>query len=500
MGTVDYDSRHYTSTLDTETVYYRYGESEDFDLSFVDIQWLNQWRFFEDRVGVYANYSRENDMFNTIQGAFEDRLFGFENDLILYSRMFGASYTVPYSYSWDGQARIDYEDSDGQTRNGIDSLFAQLDSSTLSGYAKFGQYEDEQPTYWFVDFNYDEFFRDDESLYRYYETYGEIRIPIYERLHVAGTGYYGENESTYLNELGLGGGNRQLRTNGLGLAWEKSNTSFVQVTHEWNHTDDTSFWAGSFSWQMLDRWAAQWRKQKRVYGDVENGVITYTNGRHQFSASYEESVEVRRQLQSVEVGEAVYVCDVNAEGEATFDETLCFIPDALNYTLEAGQFTVTTSGFVFPVSETLVFSEISSGSWSYSAPSKWSHVANWEWRKERNIEEDLVVDNIAGFNQQEFEFSFEGTWRLGDVSRIVGNYRFEKQKFTGGQNETYSRLYRLAYERELNRHSEYSVGLQYNNRHARGISYASDDARIFASFTYHFGKKNKRRRDLYPNL
>jgi hypothetical protein len=496
LGTVDYDSRHYSSTLDSEWVYYRYSESDELNLDFVDVRWLNQWSFWEDRVGIYANYSRENDTYNTIQGAFEDRLYGFQNDLILYSRMAGISYNVPYDYDWDGILKLDFEDSDGQARNNNDNLFSQLDSSTLSGYSKIGQYEKEQPVYWYADLTYDEFFRDGDSLYRYYETYGEVRLPIYERLHLAATGYYGENVSTYLEEQNLDGGNTKLRTNGLGLAWEKNNTSFVQITHEWNHSDNTTFWAGNFSWQLFDRWQAQWRKQKRVYGDVETGSLSYTNGRHQFSATHEESVELRRQIQSVEVGSALYVCDVNDEGEALFDDEFCFIPDALNYTLETGQFTITTSDVVFPVIETLVFSEVTKASWAYNAPSKWSHTADWEWRKERNIEAE--ENTLYGFNQQEFNFSFKGTWRVSALANIVGDYRFEKQKFIGGEVQTYSRLFRLAYERDLNRNSEYSVGLQYNNFDGDRVSYSFDDARIFATFTYHFGKKNKRRRELLP--
>lgn len=502
----DYESNVYNSTLDVEWVNYHYTESDDIQLNNVNLDWGNKWSFLDERLGIYADYSREYDFITAFQGSFDSRLFGYENNVVLYRKSAGLAYNIPSSKDIDGMVEIDYLDNDsrirGQSIIGVgDVVFPSvaIDSGNLRGYVKVGQYKEDRGAIWYVDATRDEFFRNDESVYQALESSAKGRLPVYYNLHVVGTAYVGDNESTYLRDAGLDGQTQDLRTTGVGLAWKQGEQVYLEVTHEWDHSNETTFWAGSVNWQITKNWHAQWQKQKRVFGDVESASLNYSNERHSLTATHSEMVDVRRQNQQVLVGDSVFVCDIGESGEPEFTEELCFVPTDEDYTIGEGQFTYTSQRFVFPIVERLVFVKETQAQWSYDNLSQWRHTVDLEWRDERSLEDEStnLFGVISGLGQESFEVDIEGEWSFDNIRSLNPSFRFTNTDRVG-LGKTIERTISLVYEQDLNRNSEFSLGVQYIDLDSFQERFALDGYSVFATYTYHFGKNNKRRRGLYP--
>ena len=506
VTTADYESNVYNSSLEVEWINYHYTESDDIELNNVNLDWANNWSFMDDRVGIYADYTREYDFITAFQGSFDSWLFGYENNVVLYRKSAGVAYTIPQSKDIDGVAKIDYSDSNssgrGQSLIGSDEQALRIvavDSGNLRGYMKVGQYEDDPDMLWYLDVTRDEFYRNDESVYQSLESSAKGRIPVVSNLYLVGTGYLGENESTFLRESGLDGQTQDLKTTGAGLAWKRGDQLYIEVTHEWDHSNETTFWAGTANWQISKNWSLQWDKRKRVFGDVESATISYSNERHTLTATHSEMLDIRRQNRQVLVGDSVYICEIGESGEPEFTEDLCFVPVDQDYTLGEGQFTYTSQRFAFPIVERLVFVKESVLQWHYDNLSQWRHRLDVEWRDEESLEEETTdpFGIPSGLGQEALEIDIEGEWLLDDVRSIKPSFRIADTDRIG-LGRTIERLTSVVYEQELNRNSEFSVGVQYTNLDSFQKQLEIDGYSVFATYTYHFGKNNKRRRGLYP--
>lgn len=506
VTTADYESNVYNSSLEVEWINYHYTESDDIELNNVNLDWANNWSFMDDRLGIYADYTREYDFITAFQGSFDSWLFGYENNVVLYRKSAGAAYTVPQSKDIDGIVKIDYSDSNssGRGQSLIDSdeqalRTVAVDSGNLRGYMKVGQYEDDPDMLWYLDVTRDEFYRNDESVYQSLESSAKGRIPVVSNLYLVGTGYLGENESTFLRESGLDGQTQDLKTTGAGLAWKRGDKLYIEVTHEWDRSNETTFWAGTANWQISNNWSLQWDKRKRVFGDVESATISYSNERHTLTATHSEMLDIRRQNRQVLVGDSVYICEIGESGEPEFAEDLCFVPVDQDYTLGEGQFTYTSQRFAFPIVERLVFVKESVLQWHYDNLSQWRHRLDVEWRDEESLEEETTdpFGIPSGLGQEALEIDIEGEWLLDDVRSIKPSFRIADTDRIG-LGRTIERLTSVVYEQELNRNSEFSVGVQYTNLDSFQKQLEIDGYSVFATYTYHFGKNNKRRRGLYP--
>lgn len=498
----DYESKIYTSNLTANWLNYHYTESDDIEMNYIDINWMNKWSFLDEKLSAYADYSREHDLVTAFQGGFDNRLYGFENNVVLYSKRAGIAYNVPTSKSLDGVVSVDYEDSTSSSRQTelvdviSDEVFAtaRVDSGNLTGNIKIGQYEDDPSLMWYADFTHDEFYRNGSSVYRNVETSLKGRVPLYDNLSVIGTGYFGESKSTFLSGTGLSGAAQDLKTTGLGLAWKRGERLYIEATSEWDHSNNTNFLAGMVRWNWGDNWSAQWQKQKRVFGDVESVQFGFANEKHTITATHSESVEIRQQNQIALVADAVYVCDIGESEEPEFNEEFCFIPENSDYTLSSGQFTFTSQSFAYPVVERVVFAKESILSWDYSNLSLWQHTVTARLSDERSLEDS--VDTL-GAGRDVLEINADGELAISSISSFSASYRFTVSD-NSGLGEAIERVANVTYGRELNRNSEFSIGAQYVNIDSFQQQFTIDGYTLFATYTYHFGKNNKKRRDLYP--
>ncbi|APD92399.1 hypothetical protein BM525_21310 (plasmid) [Alteromonas mediterranea] len=498
----DYESKLYTSNLTANWLNYHYTESDDIEMNYIDINWMNKWSFLDEKLSAYADYSREHDLVTAFQGGFDNRLYGFENNVVLYSKRAGIAYNVPTSKPLDGVVSVDYEDSTSSSRQTelvdvtSDEVFAtaRVDSGNLTGNIKVGQYEDDPSLMWYADFTHDEFYRNGSSVYRNVETSLKGRVPLYDNLSVIGTGYFGESKSTFLSGTGLSGAAQDLKTTGLGLAWKRGERLYLEATSEWDHSNNTNFLAGMVRWNWGDNWSAQWQKQKRVFGDVESVQFGFTNEKHTITATHSESVEIRQQNQIALVADAVYVCDIGESEEPEFNEEFCFIPENSDYTLSSGQFTFTSQSFAYPVVERVVFAKESILSWGYSNLSLWQHNVTARLSDEKSLEDSA---NTLGAGRDVLEINADGKLAISSISSVSASYRFTVSD-NSGLGEAIERIANVTYDRELNRNSEFSIGVQYVNIDSFQQQFTIDGYTLFASYTYHFGKNNKKRRDLYP--
>ncbi|MEG3765062.1 hypothetical protein [Alteromonas sp. 14N.309.X.WAT.G.H12] len=496
VTTSDYESNLYSSSLKVEWVDYQHTESRDVELNYVDVTWGNTWSFLEERLTAYADYSRKHDYLTDFQGNFDSQLFGYENNILMHEKGAGLAYLVPETKDLDGVVKIDYSDSSSSSRGEEDSEAGDvstsfIDSGNVTGYAKLGQYDNDPDTMWYADLTRTEYYRNGDDVYDSIESSIKGRLPLYGHLHLVATGYYGETDSSSLIDLEGDSDTQSLKTNGIGLAWKRGERFYVEVTHEWNHSNDSTFLAGVASWQIAPNWSASWEKQKRVYSDVESASLIYANERHTFTASHNETIEVRRQNQKVLVGETLYVCDI--EDAAT---AVCFEPESDDYLVGDDQFTYTASNYAYPIVERLVFVEETVAEWKYDNLSQWRHIVNVEWREESSMESESDASSST-LGKEVFEVDVDGEWTLDDVSAIKPAFYFADTK-SAGLGRTVERQASLVYEHELNRNSEVSVGVKHTNIDSFRENFKVDGYSVFATYTYHFGKNNKSRRGLYP--
>ena len=143
----------------------------------------------------------------------------------------------------------------------------------------------------------------------------------------------------------------------------------------------------------------------------------------------------------------------------------------------------------------MIFAKESILSWDYSNLSLWQHTVTARLSDETSLEDNA---NTIGGGRDVLEVNADGELAISSISSVSASYRFTVSD-NAGLGEAIERIANVTYDRELNRNSEFSIGAQYTNIDSFQQQFTIDGYTLFATYTYHFGKNNKKRRDLYPD-
>jgi hypothetical protein len=487
-----YNSKKISSEAIHRLTHYQYSDTEGVDLSYHDYRWDTEVDVWRNDLVFRSSLQRFHILEDTIQGSFVDEMYSKDRQIVQYKRDYSLRYDLPGHNDIDASFR--YVRQDNETKSIADSSreFANIDYSYRTAEVSFGQYQQNFPVYWRVDTSRDEQSRMGEANLSIYEIYGNLKVPIYDGLHIVANAQYEqfENPNSWRYEE-IAGKPVKSRIGGGGIAWVKNhNHSYVELTYDVDQSENVESLNADIKWRLADRWNLSLRHFRRFYGDAYFGDFAYTGKRNEFGFNYSENVELRYFLRANVNSEGLYICDPDELGDFSFSNDRCILPPDGDFLLGPGQSLIPNVEVTFPLEARLTLHKEFKFRWNHKG-SLWEH---YFYVTDRNTE-DLEFD----FKEESVDAWFEGKWSLNSQSYLRPHWRFRNFKISPGDIVTNERLYSLGYHYELNRRAEWSISLQHLNKNTTDDSFTYNDNRITLTYKHMFGKRHTERRGLYPS-
>lgn len=492
-GDLKYNGRFLESKLINETMFQRYSEDEEFNWVTSNWLWQNEYPLLDNSLVLSHLFIKKVQLFDTIRGAFADEWYAKDNGATRYQRNYRANYRLPEAAPVDANIRYTHNEADLKVPDDYDVVgFGSVVNSDYEQRrlaTEVGHYRGVQRLKWRLKLNRDLTIRQQDNRFLVYEGRARASYPIYDNWNAVGTGYYSRHENPDGFEYGVEQDLIEYRTAGFGIAWQSPRAEKrLQITHEWDHSNDLTFWGGEADWRFSDRWRLSGFVSRRFYGDAGGMDLYYERDRNRFSVSYEEAVEIDFFLLPDSELIGLFICDAVEGLDNTYDPERCTSPEALNTLLGDNQYLSIQRRGIYPVEERLVLRKGWSARWDYVG-AKWSHTIYGFDREQQDLELDWV--------QQNQEALFEGDYRFASNYFLKGKFHFRSTALFPSLKGSRNRLYSVGYHHELNSRANWSVTLMHINQDSTANIFTYDENRIVFGYTHHFGRVNRHRRDLH---
>lgn len=484
-----YTSKKVESTLIHDWRRYDYSDTEDLALDYHDIRWDGSLDVWRDDWTISGSFARYHELFDTIQGSFVDEMYSDERPFVRYKRQVGTRYDLPDIHPLDFSFRYSEQHNDIKLLPEAEGNFSQASGYNLrSAILRLGQYDRAFPVSWEWRADLHERVREDQGQINNYGVDYNARIPVYSGWHAAVNGNFSEYESKNNWNFGLASDPVQHRMVGVGLAWVKSQkNAYIQVTKNWDQVRDEESWGVDAKWFFADRWSIFYNRTQRLYGDSEQGSLSYTGKHHQWQMSYSEQLETRFFITPEFTTEGVYICQPDDEGQYYFDSSLCVMPPVGDVTPSPGEALIPNVTVGYPLQSRITLNKEGEMRWTFSR-SQWSH--------DFSLRSRLTQDMESSFQERAVNGEFLGTLRMNSHSRTEYLWRYRDVSFNFDRGDTVDRLYRVSYHYELNTKAEWYLAFQHIDKDSTRREYQYKDNRITVGYKHFFGKKHKDRRPL----
>lgn len=492
-GELSYESEKLESRLVNETKVQRYSEDKEFDWVNSNWLWQTDYGLLDDRLQLSHLFIRKVQLFDTIRGAFADDWYAKDNGATRYQRTYRVNYQLPMTAPID--ASFLYTHNEAELKAPDDVTIVGPDRLAGSDYEQrrlaieFGHYLGLQKLRWRVKARRDLSIRQQDNRFLIHEVRGRASYPIYDNWHAVGTGFYSQHENPDGFEYGLENDKIKYRTVGLGLSWQsQKKNKRLQFTHEWDQSNELTFWGGEVDWRFSERWRVSGFISRRFYGDASGLDLFYDMERNRFNISYEEAVQIDFFLLPDSELLGVYVCNEQESLDNVYDPERCVIPESMNTLLGPGQYLSVQRQGIFPVEERLVLQRGWTASWDYLGP-KWAHTLYVVDRDQEDIELD--------WGQENEELLFEGDYRFASNYFVKAKVHYRSTDLIPSGQGSRNRLYSMGYHHELNSKADWSISLMHINQDSTANVFSYEENRVVLGYTHHFGRNNTHRRDLF---
>jgi uncharacterized protein (PEP-CTERM system associated) len=478
---LNYDSKLLSLDWDSTLIDARYSEDTALNRLEAEYRLSNQLSLLNDRLTLRYIHAREKNQINVVRSGFKDQLFERDDGYSISRNNVELRYDSPLHYPLDVNMLANI-------RKGTLSEPSVSGDRGLGGREyrlDFGDYKHAKGMHWKTSLERLERRRSAGADFVLDEARFNFRAPLYERLHLAGTGRYADRHNADSQVVLQDQIVDTQKVAGLGLAWVKSSEHFVQLTRDWDFANEMWSVSGMVQWQLADRWSLNAEHQRRFYGDQTALEFTYKGERSQLRVYHNEWFELRYFARPERRIEGIYLCESNDEGEVDFDESGCFMPDSLNIVLAPGQSLLTRYETLYPIEESLSLRKHYGLSWDYTRAKH-----QWHLRLRRTH----LTDVDSGEIRRGAEGEFEGSYRLDATSSIAYAARYRMWDYTASGNQSRDRQYEVGYYHALNRKAEWFVKLVRTSKGSEGWETNFDDNRIVFGYRHHFGQHNPNKR------
>lgn len=172
-------------------------------------------------------------------------------------------------------------------------------------------------------------------------------VGVADEIRLVATAQQDNNELS--SEDVAGTRNIDFESYGLGVSWFKNASRFIDVTYNTSKEADGStdnFVGLNFAWRFTARTSVSGSYGKRSFGRTGQFSFAHQVRKFRTSVSYQEDLTTFSTLLLGEEAQATFVCPLESE-----DLTGCFLPDTIDYQLQAGERFEDFSFFLPEVSE-----------------------------------------------------------------------------------------------------------------------------------------------------
>jgi hypothetical protein len=479
---VDYESNILTSKLNVYAFDKRHGKASEDDDAVVTYLWDNTLSVLNDSWINNAYYESDYEVINAAKSTFNDLIYqsGDSHNIERYG--VNTSYSLPSMLSIQGEFNaaftgnnVTFDSEETVTRQNQTDVDFNL-SQTVSGQGiqwRIAGYSSKKES----KIGYQNENRTGDVL---------IRVPLTERIKAVGTSNYTYQESVNTSLSSVAEDPIEYAHYGAGFAYYDSKRgNLAQVTVSRDNRNDDYFFGTDLRWAFDDEHYVSANVTRKFYGDSGSFNYVYNSERVSFDLYYKENVELEYMIEQELVDEGLYVC---RDGADSFDESLCWQPESLNYELGQGETIIPKIQVNYPLVDRVVLNKKLGFNWSYD-----TDYFNSKIQVYKNIMEELD-DN---YEQESDNVSLLLTQRLNSLSSIDYEFKYRKMTFLPEGNRTYDVLYKATYNHELNSRAKWYVGFQYINKNSDYDIDNFNEVRFSIGYEHHFGKTNNRIRDMF---
>jgi len=479
---IDYESNFLTSKINVNAFDKHYEKESENDDTFLTYSWNNTLSLLNELWVSDAYYEYDYELLNNEKSTFNDLMYqtGEISDVERYGIV--TSYSLPKrrsaiqgsidsSFKSDiVSAGIDFEKRK-QTQADLNIFLNQGDSSKNFQWRAYG-YAGEKES----DVGINNSDRNGGLLFR---------IPTFPKLMTVASANYIYQKSKNPSLYDETGDIIEYASYGGGVAYyDGKKGNLFQITASLDSRDDDYFFGTEFRFNFGDDHYINGKVERKFYGDAGELNYFYSSGRNIFEVYYEEDVELRYMLEQEITNRGLYVC---SDGVDSFDDSFCWKPQQLNYELKPGETLIPKIDVNYPLVDRLTLNKSLGFNWSYK-----NDFFNSKFQVYKNTMEEID----ESYEQESDNISLLLSHRLNSLSSVEYEIKYRKMTFLPVGNRTYDSLYKATYSHELNSRAKWSISLQHVGKKSGYEIDNFKELRFTLSYEHHFGKKNKRARNI----
>lgn len=220
---------------------------------------------------------------------------------------------------------------------------------------------------------------------------GVFYVGLIDALRLVATG---QKESNSSESFFLGTSRpRDFKSAGIGLSWQRMPGKRIDITYNItskNAGERDRFVGVDFDWRFSTRTSVSGNLGRRFFGRSGSLTVTHNSRRFRNSVTYDEQVTNFSQLISTSQVIATIVCPIGAT-----DISQCFLPDSLDYELQAGEQFTNLSALTPEITEESILRK------------NWSLNTGYSYRR-----------ITLGFNARDIETEYLSSGRLQNTQSI----------------------------------------------------------------------------------
>jgi|TARA_Y100001963_G_C6790681_1_gene455248 hypothetical protein len=479
---VDYDASVFKSKLNLNAFDIRYSDFSEGDGSFFTYDWVNTLSLLNDNWISEAYYESDYEILNTVRGTFNDFMYeaGEVHDIERYGAR--TSYDLPEVSRVQGNVNASFT-GNKVTSNQNKSLNRQRQFKVDFGL---GQTSSRDPLQWSLS-GYGG--RTENRFDKVYEFRGGnalIRIPLTDLFKVVALGDYSHHVNPATDSFGEQEDAIEYATYGLGLAYyDRDRDNLVQLSVSRDKEAEKFFPGADFRWNLGYDHYVKGSFTRRFYGDSGSFKYYYGSERNRIELHYDEELDLRYTLEPTLINEGLFVCQ---DGIEAFDDSLCWQPDELNYELQPGESLYPKFRMDYPLVERLALSRSLGFNWFYNGD-----IFTTKFQLFKNLMEEIG----SHYEQDSDNVDLFLSHRLNSTNSLDYEFKYRKMVLNPIGTTTHDNLYKVTYKHELNSRAQWSFAVQHVRKDSDDRSVNFDETRVTLSYEHHFGKRNKRVRELF---
>jgi len=490
---IEYKAKVYLGSLNYKVGTYKYNHNNDYDFVNPEFTLKNSLSFLNDDLVVSHKWRRHKELIEQLEGSFRDDLYSLDGNIERDDHSSRIDYTIPEKSDLDGDFYLSYQEERFKNESSDElalGFYEKQNLKTAEAGWELNNSKSSRSFYWYTQGEHSLQKRTSNSEFVEDDYLVVTRTPILGGLNLSLKGKYSSYSNSIDWDFGDDDGDVENSTIGTGLSWVKiQNQSYFEITYDRtkDENSETDYSIGvDFKWKFGDRWSLFGNRENRFYGNSYTYGFSYIGERSSLSLERTENVSLRYVPVPTTFNDGVYICDQPSDGEEfDFNQDVCFLPNENNVEILPGQFVYPNTQQYFPVEARLTLEKETTFSWRFTKAS-WSHQLYVSKVNDEDLASVRVTDGYEG------EFNFQ--YRLDSTSRIEGGYRYQDSEIKNFDFYSKSSIYSVGFHQDINRRSDWSLELRHSSQ--RGDFGDQNDSRVMLTYTHHFGKKNKRLREL----